>query len=115
MGHDAFLDKSWTRGDFLFRTPTNMTVSLTYTTSRGQSSGAALVPVVAGGYSRWDYMVWDTGVWGGTAVEAKTTVGWNGFGRWLKWRLQHEVVGEQFGFVLATAWGQPLNLAPSVP
>ena len=115
LGYDPFMDKRWKRGDFVFRTPTDMTVTVTYATSRGQSDAASLTPAVAGGYARWDYAVWDTDVWAGTAVESKETVGWNGFGRWLKWRLQHQVAAEQFGFVQGTAWASPMNLLPQAP
>ena len=67
------------------------------------------------GLPRWDYAVWDTDVWSGTAVESKETVGWNGFGRWLKWRIRHSVVGEQFCFAMGTSWGSPMNMTPAVP
>lgn len=115
VGYDPFMDKRWKRGDFAFRTPTDMTVTVTYTTSRGQSDAASLTPAVAGGYARWDYAIWDTDVWAGTAVESKESVGWNGFGRWLKWRVQHSVAGEQFGFMQGTAWASPMNLLPQAP
>ena len=59
-----------------------------------------------------DVAVYDTDVYAYGSLERHQPFGVNGFGRWLRPRLQHEVAGEVFGFVSGSVELLPAGDAP---
>ena len=111
IGVDTRDEKRFTRLDFLLRADGNATSIFArhetpYGTSATQSAS------LSGSGSRYDVAVYDTDVYAYGSLERHQPFGVNGFGRWLRPRLQHEVAGEVFGFVSGSVELLPAGDAP---
>lgn len=112
LGMDTAVSKQWERLDLSFRAQSDMTLTVDYDTTHGTSTAQSTT--LAGQLARWDIGVWDTSYWSGSSLELHSALGWNGFGRWLAWRVSHAVIGEQFGLLLGTVTARALTAAPEV-
>lgn len=116
LGFDTEVDKHWLRLDLSVRVATTMTLSVQYETPRGNNTAQSLSVSAAGGYALVGFAVVGTDrLSSGEWLETHKATGWNGFGRWLSWVVEHETVGERFGLAMGTARARPLNMAPGNP
>lgn len=115
MGNDVSIEKRFDRIDMNFRTPSDLTgVSVSYQTSRGTSTAQTL-PDVTGNFSRWGIAVWDVDRWSSPSYDQHVAVGINAQGRWIKPKIQHSTLGEQFALGTCRVTAYPLNNAPGNP
>lgn len=114
MGFDAATEKRWDRISLSFRATNSMTCSLGYETPNGYSAAQSFTVSPPTIFALWDVAQWDVDKWASGWLEIKETVGWNARGRWLAWTLAHAVVGERFGFAMATVKASPITDAPGV-
>ena len=97
LGVDARFEKRFRRIDVLMRADSDTTeINVSYNTPYGASE--ATTGSVEGSGARWDLFLWDDEPWATDTVERHLPVGISAVGRWIRPRVQHEVVGERFGF-----------------
>lgn len=82
MGYDARVAKNFTRITALLRAKSAVTVSIGHTTPRRTSTAVSITTTHSG--TDW--------------AEDKIEFGSKGYGRWIRPKITHDVVGEQFGF-----------------
>lgn len=101
LGSDTRDEKRFTRLDLLLRAEEDATeIAVRMDTPYGASE--ALTGSVESSESRWDEFNWDEAPWASGVVERHLAVGFNQMGRWGKPRVDHQVLGEQFGFTSAS-------------
>ena len=115
VGYDTAVEKQWTRLDLSLRAAGTMTLSVQYETPRGNNTSQAVSVSAPGGYSLVGSAIVGTdrlapGEW----LEIHRSVGWNAFGRWLSWNVQHETAGQRFGLAMGTAVGHPVGVSPGI-
>lgn len=97
LGVDARFEKRFQRVDALIRADADgSAIGLSYATPYG-STVTPLSASVSGGGSRWDAVDWDEFTWGYESVQRHIAFGVRAVGRWVRFRLAHEVAGEEFG------------------
>lgn len=97
LGADHRFEKRFPRADVLLRAAADGSdIAITYTTPYG-SPDTNITASVDGGQADWDEVDWDEFVWGSDVVERHVPVGLRAMGRWVRIRLVHSTVGEQFG------------------
>jgi hypothetical protein len=90
-------EKSFLEANAILRADADATsITLRYETPYGDST--AQTASVTGSLSRWDEFNWDEGLLSFNTIERKVPFGLSATARWLRPRLSHEVLGEQFGF-----------------
>lgn len=116
LGYSTKREKIFDRIDLSVRALSNMTLEVSYTTPRGESV-AQTVAVSTGdpGWdaSVWDFLVWDSGSASGR--EAHVDVGIDDQARWIRPKVRHAVIGEQFGMVALTVAAYVTDDDPEVP
>jgi hypothetical protein len=96
LGVDARNEKRWTRADVLLRAEQDLTaINFKHKTPYGTSS--AIAGSVESSEPRYGTAVYGTATWGTGIVERHLPFGLNGLGRWMRPRLDHQVIGERFG------------------
>lgn len=104
-------EKRYVRADFLLRADGNVTsLSIRHETPYGAST--AQTGSLSGSGARYDIAIYDTDVYAYDTVERHKPFGLNAVGRWLRVRVQHEVVDEVFGFVNGSVEMVPAGDAP---
>ena len=97
LGYDTRVDKIFDRMDVSFRTQNVLTdLVFSYTTPGGTSTYSALT--ISGDFAVYGTAVFGTATFATLGLEAHKTLGLNGYGRWIRPKVVHEKVGEQFGF-----------------
>lgn len=98
LGYDELVEKFFPRLDLSFRVTNDMS-DLRISTITPHVEADPLDFDVSGGQAQWDVAVWDESEWSENVAEQHKAVGLRAYGRWMRWRLQHETAGEQFGFI----------------
>lgn len=115
LGFDTAIEKRWSQLDLSLRVASNLTLSIQYETPRGNNTAQSLSATAPGGYSLVGFAIVDTDrLASGDWLELHRAVGWNAFGRWLSWTVQHETAGERFGLAMGTAVAHPIGVSPGV-
>lgn len=118
MGTSTDTEKTFSRADVLLRADANASsITASYETPYGTSDSQSAS--VSGSSSRWDDdssdAEWDddTSVWSTNTVERHVAFGLATVARWLKFRVAHEVLGEQFGFAKMTVRAEAAGTTPN--
>lgn len=117
LGFDIAREKIFDRVDISTRSLSDMTFSVYPITPRGSANIQSLTAtssVIGWGTGLWGSMTWSPDGSSSTQ-EQHVDAGLDAFGRWVKLRIEHEVVGEQFGLVAIAATGYPTNDDPPNP
>lgn len=100
LGVDARNEKRFTRADILFRAEEDATaINFKHRTPYGTSTA------ISGSITSSEYRygastsTYGSAVWGSGIVERHLAFGVSALGRWVRPRLDHQVLGEQFGIV----------------
>jgi len=114
VGYNLDTDLVFDRLDLSFRAPSSMTgMRLSYATPRGESQPLTLS--LTSNRTRWNFFKWGQAKWSSATLEQHLAVGLEGYGRWLRWRLQHSAVGEQFGLAVGQPRARYDSDAPEIP
>lgn len=100
------VESHFDRADFLVFARSDATITVRGQTD--QALGDSLVLSYEGEAADWDVAVWDTDVWAGYGIE-HVSVGLNEFGRYCGLNIEHEALGERFGFISGQIRHRPLN------
>jgi len=105
LGYSVQHEKMWDRLDATFRLDTDLTaVQFDYETPRGQRA-PLLLDLTGVGAAMWDVSLWDEGRFSAGALERQQSIGLAGYGRWMRPRWRHQVLGERLGLVAIAASG----------
>jgi len=117
LGFDVAREKIFDRIDVSIRASTRMTIDISAKTPRGQSVPQTIQ--VDSGFAGWDQTLWDDMVWDINVIlgtqESHGDVGIDEQSRWIKARVRHKTVGEQFGLVALKAEAYTTDNDPEVP
>jgi hypothetical protein len=117
LGFSPSGEKIFDRIDVSIRANTQMTLEISQITPRGTSEAQEIL--VESGFQGWDQAVWDDMIWDvddvlGT-LESHGDVGIDEQARWLKVRIRHRTLGEQFGLVALEVVGYLTDNDPEIP
>jgi len=98
MGYDAKTAKFFYRIIALLRVKSEVTLEISHTTPRRTSTGASVTTTHSG--SDW--------------AEDRVVFGSSGYGRWIRPKIVHDEVGEQFGFDGWVVLGDPVTESPGI-
>jgi len=116
LGFDEYMEKFFSRIDFSLRSPNNLNNCALTTEASHVRGPVQQFDVRDAGFSQWDIAVWDQAVWGGaTGIEHHISLGLKVWGRWCTWRLQHEALAEQFGYIRSQLIAHARAPNPKVP
>lgn len=106
LGYDPTITTLWSRVDVLLRLDASITaLTLGLVTPSGDNT-TVLSTWTGVSLDLWDEALWDDGEWADLDTnEFKLPIGIAELGRWLRVRLSHAVLGEQFGLIGITATG----------
>lgn len=117
LGYSAKDEKIFDRIDVAIRALTRMTLDVSYTTPRGQTPAQRIV--VDSGIAGWDNALWDLMTWDVdvslSTQEAHGDVGIDAEARWIKPKLSHAMLNEQFGVVGVSVAAFGTDDDPEVP
>jgi hypothetical protein len=117
LGYAIKREKVFDRIDIAVRALSTMTLSVSAITPYG--SAAAQTVTVQSGVAGWDLALWDEMLWDPdvslSTQEAHGEVGIDLNARWIKPRIVHETLGEQFGLVGLTVTAYPASDDPEAP
>jgi hypothetical protein len=114
LGYDEMQEKFFPRLDMSFRVPNDLT-DLRISTITPHVEASPLDFDLTGGLAQWDVAVWDSAEWSENVAEQHKAVGLLAYGRWIRWRLQHEGIGEQFGFIRGSVTAHIRGAFPASP
>lgn len=110
LGYDTKYQKHFERLDLSLALLTVLTaLELEYLTPY-ETKALGTFPAISGGFSIWDAFVWDTDTWSVSGLERHIFAGLDAFGRWVRLKLRHAVLGERFGVNAFT-----LTAVPAAP
>lgn len=105
LGYDTDVETKFDEMTFVTFSPTGMTnCSVDYETTHGVPTAAQAVSFPASGFVLGTSTL-GTGALTASASERRTRVGILGYGRWLRQRITHSTLNEQFGLELMTVTG----------
>lgn len=100
LAYDEARELDFTRVDLVFDTETTLTDLLfSYRVPRGASVPQSFDVARAGDFALWDVAFWDVDFWASQEFDWHVAIGVHGMGRWIRPRVEHQVVGEQFGWL----------------
>jgi hypothetical protein len=114
---DTDAEKTFHRTDILLRGEDEITVTVRHRTPAGTSPDCDATLVLPDSEAVWgssgsddDGFLWDEDDWAFGVQECRLAVGMKETGRWIRHRLEHEALGERFGFTtLSTQHGPAGN------
>lgn len=87
----------WSEFTVVVRSTSPMHLNLAYTTPRGRGPTQALV--ATGGFALYGSGVYGVSRYSATSPEVRKKVGIKRLGRWIQPEIQHQTLGERFGFL----------------
>jgi hypothetical protein len=117
LGYSTKREKVFDRIDVNVRSNTRQTLSVSTISPRGKTTPQTIV--VDSGILGWDLMLWDVDLWdvdvSTTTQEAHGDVGIDSEARWIKPRIDHATLNEQFGLVALTVLAYGEDDDPEIP
>lgn len=116
QGYSIKREKIFDRIDLALRGLNQMTLLVSASTPRGQS--AEQVVVAGTSFQGFDVILFDVGVFdpgAGTTQETHADCGIDLEGRWIKAKVRHQTLGEQFGLEAISITGYSTDNDPEVP
>jgi hypothetical protein len=117
LGYSTKREKVFDRIDLNVRSNTRQTLKLSTIGPRGKTAQQTIT--VDSGVLGWDLMLWDVDIWdvdvSTTTQEAHGDVGIDAEARWIKPRIDHATLNEQFGLVALTVLAYGEDDDPEVP
>lgn len=117
LGYSTKLEKIYDRIDLAFRGLSTMTLQVSVTTPEGVSPEQQIV-VGTGGTPAFDVGLFDVVTFdpsGGTTQETHAELGLDAEGRWIKPKIRHKMLGEQFGIAALTVEAYTFDDDPEEP
>lgn len=112
QGYHPRYERDFLQVDVSLRLSSTMTdFRLGYTTPYGTAADQT-VASIAGGFAVWGGSTWGGTVWGAGQAEKHQAVGISGYGRWIRIRIRHGGLGEQFGLLGWTVEASPVPSSP---
>lgn len=117
LGFAVEREKIFDRIDVSVRANTRMTLEISAATPRGHSVPQTIQ--VDSGFEGWDFALWDTMVWDVDVMlgtqESHGDVGIDLQSRWIKTKVRHRTIGQQFGLVALRVTAYTTDDDPEIP
>lgn len=114
QGMDLDREVDWSELTIIGRADSPMHLNVRYETPRGVSAYQQVVAAV-GGYSVYGSAIYGVSVYSLPVPEIRRKIGIKRLGRWIKPEVQHQTVGERFGFLAWRALGYAMPGEINVP
>lgn len=113
IGNSLKYESHWSRLDMLLRELSSLTGATLQLRSPEGTVEMELATLSTGG-ALWDQALWDQDEWAAGEADVHVTAQFSINGRWLRARLEHDTVNEQFGFMGWQLTGYRRGLNPEV-
>lgn len=113
QGWEFDREVDWSELTIMSRADSNMNLSVRYETPRGY--GTYQSAVAAGGFALYGLGVYGVATYARSTPELRKKLGIKKLGRWIKPEVQHQTLGERFGFLGWRAMGYAMPSEINVP